>query len=796
MGETLENLMVGVGGDTSGLSRSLAGISPMLGKLGGMLTSTGGMIGTAFAAAGVGIALFSVNAAKEIGAGFRIIKQRTGEVGPTLDQLGQNYRKVFSQVPDDAKAVGEAMSMIHQRTGEVGKPLEDMTTKLMNLARITESDVKPLTDSATGAMNVWNIAAKDQGSALDYLYKVSAATGANINTLTESTRTAAPVTQMLGWSFEKTAAFTGQMTKQGIDANGVFNGMKMSLGKLAKAGKDPQTEFPKMMGAIKGAKTETEALQIAIELFGARMAGKLVGPIRQGKLNVDDFMGSLKKGGPTINEVADRTLTFGQRLTLLGHNAKLIMEPIGKGILTALNYAVKGLIAAAQWVMEFIKKLQAGEGPFKKAHDTIVNVFNGIKEAVSVWFKVITELWDRFGKIWLNQLVAVFTAIWNIIKAAFDIIKGIWDVFAGIFSGDWSRVWHGIKAIFGGIWDAIKAVFILIWETIKSYAHAVWNAICGIASVVWDKIKGVLTGIWNAIVFVAKAIWDGIRAYFEFLWNVVTTIFSTAWDIIKGAVTAVWNAIVWVAQTVWNGLKNFFIDLWEGIKIIFSTAWDIIKGTLEAIWNTICTVASTVWGVIKTVVGTVWDGLAAAWGFVWGGIKAVVEGVWNSFQWMYDHILVPVYNALCAVWDGLSGAWSKVWDGIVAVVKGAVNLIIKGVNLAIKAINWLKPGEDIPYLSEWHHLGGLIGGAGNVPMMGEAGEFMQQKSAVKKYGVGFMESVNAGTYEPGAGGTINVGDVHFHSVSPEYDVKQFYKLLNDTARRGAHLGRVLKGAKA
>jgi len=56
--------------------------------------------------------------------------------------------------------------------------------------------------------------------------------------------------------------------------------------------------------------------------------------------------------------------------------------------------------------------------------------------------------------------------------------------------------------------------------------------------------------------------------------------------------------------------------------------------------------------------------------------------------------------------------------------------------------------------------------------------------------------VNAGIYEPGAGGTINVGDVHFHSVSPGYDVQQFYKLLNDTARRGAHLGRVLKGAKA
>jgi Flp pilus assembly protein TadG len=94
-----------------------------------------------------------------------------------------------------------------------------------------------------------------------------------------------------------------------------------------------------------------------------------------------------------------------------------------------------------------------------------------------------------------------------------------------------------------------------------------------------------------------------------------------------------------------------------------------------------------------------------------------------------------------------------------------------------------------------HHAGGLVmHTGGEVLAILKRKEFVMQEPAVEKYGTGFMNAVNSGSL-PG-GSPITVGDIHLHSVSPEYDVQQFYKLLNDTARRGAHLGRVLKGAKA
>lgn len=32
------------------------------------------------------------------------------------------------------------------------------------------------------------------------------------------------------------------------------------------------------------------------------------------------------------------------------------------------------------------------------------------------------------------------------------------DIIAGIFTGDWRRVWDGVKNIVGGVWDGIKAI--------------------------------------------------------------------------------------------------------------------------------------------------------------------------------------------------------------------------------------------------------------------------------------------------------------------------------------------------
>lgn len=58
-------------------------------------------------------------------------------------------------------------------------------------------------------------------------------------------------------------------------------------------------------------------------------------------------------------------------------------------------------------------------------------------------------------------IASTFDAILRIIQGAIEIITGIIEVFTGILTGNWTKVWEGIKDILRGAWDAIVGIFTL-----------------------------------------------------------------------------------------------------------------------------------------------------------------------------------------------------------------------------------------------------------------------------------------------------------------------------------------------
>lgn len=52
----------------------------------------------------------------------------------------------------------------------------------------------------------------------------------------------------------------------------------------------------------------------------------------------------------------------------------------------------------------------------------------------------------------------VFDTIGNIINAVQQVLGGIIQFITGVFAGNWSQAWEGIKSIFSGVWDAILSI--------------------------------------------------------------------------------------------------------------------------------------------------------------------------------------------------------------------------------------------------------------------------------------------------------------------------------------------------
>lgn len=108
---------------------------------------------------------------------------------------------------------------------------------------------------------------------------------------------------------------------------------------------------------------------------------------------------------------------------------------------------------------------------------TIASILQGLATVVSTIATAIMQVIQFLMPTIQNIIGVALQTIQGVVSGALTAIKGIVDVFAGIFTGDWTRVWEGVKGIFSGI-----------WESLKSIASGALNGIIGL-------VNGVISGL-------------------------------------------------------------------------------------------------------------------------------------------------------------------------------------------------------------------------------------------------------------------------------------------------------------
>lgn len=76
---------------------------------------------------------------------------------------------------------------------------------------------------------------------------------------------------------------------------------------------------------------------------------------------------------------------------------------------------------------------------------------------VGVLLPVITAVVNTI----VDVFMIVFNVIGGIVTGIVQILNGVLDFLIGVFTGDWERVWEGVKNIFSGIWTTIESVIVL-----------------------------------------------------------------------------------------------------------------------------------------------------------------------------------------------------------------------------------------------------------------------------------------------------------------------------------------------
>ncbi|WP_051530589.1 phage tail tape measure protein [Ruminococcus flavefaciens] len=347
--------------------------------------------------------------------------------------------------------------------------------------------------------------------------------------------------------------------------------------------------------------------------------------------------------------------------------------------------------------------------------DTFHNFTQGIVDrlnALGFNFKNISEvikaIWDGLCKFLKPLFEGVFKEIADVFKFITDTILSILDIFIGIFTGDWSRVWEGIKGIFTGIWDfivstiknvfntldkifggalsKIKDVVVNVLTAIKNFFVNIWTAISNKVKEKVEFIKLVITTVWNAIHSVISTVLNAIKDVISKVWNSIYSVVSPILNAIKTVVETVFNVIHTIVSAVMDWIHQHITEKLEIIKAVFTIVFDAIKNTVGAVFDAIHSVISSVMDWIHDNISEKLEMIKAVFTIVFETIKNTVETVWNAISTVISTVVDAISNAISSAWnfivdhikntlDTIKAVVTTVWNAISDFISGIVNTI-------------------------------------------------------------------------------------------------------------------------
>ncbi len=594
-------------------------------------------LGMLAGASAVAVGLFEVGS--QFDEAFDNIRIGTGATGPALEALQADMKAVAGTVPASFGDAGKAITVFSQKLGLTGAPLQTLSSQVLELSRMTGTDLGGNLTAVTDVFNNFGVGAADQSGKLDLLFRASQASGVSVAELAGTMSGAGVVLREVGLSFDQSAGFLATLAKAGVDAGDVMPALSKSLATAAKQGKDASSVFSETFNAIKGAPSDVAGAGIALDVFGAKAGPKLAALIREGKLSYEDMTAAIAGGGETILGASADTQDFAEKLTMLKNRVFLAIEPIATKVFNKIGEVMDQLGPKVDELTKFMEE-------HKDMMVVVAGVLGGIMIIVLTAYTVSMLAAIAATVAAAAPFIAIGVAIGAMVAAAIYLWRN-WDqVFKWIMD---HKAYAAIIAILGGpiILPIVAMVAIIKW------LQANWEN-------VWSKIQAVTSFAWDNVI---KPIWDKIYWYIQnILIPYVTLLFNIykkAFEIIMAVVLFAWNNVI---KPIWDKIywyiQNILIPylqlLWKVVQVV----WDAISGAINTAWN-----------IIKGAFFNIINGIATVWGF-FQTAKDIIGSVFTNIADAISGPFKTAFNFISDAWNNTVGKLSWSVPGWVPVIGG------------------------------------------------------------------------------------------------------------------------------
>ncbi|EAD8843266.1 tail tape measure protein [Listeria monocytogenes] len=600
------------------------------------------------------IGQYALEAFREVDDGLDTIITKTGATG----KAGEDLSKVFDNIAGKSKfefqAVGDAVGELNTQFGFTGKELEKNSMKLLKFSDINGSDVTDSTLKAKQAMEAYGLENKDLSMILDSVTYVAQGTGQSVDDIFDKAVKGAPQIEALGLSFADGAQLMANMDKAGVDSSATLSSLTKASVVYAKENKTLAQGLSELEDKILGAKTETEKINIAAEVFGTKGAPRMVKAIEDGRLSLDGLAGTAEIATGTVSKTFEATLDPIDRQDVALNNVKMAMGDLGNSIAEVLAPILDVLSSLLQKVSSWFNSLPA---PIRQVTVIIGLLIIGFTALLPVVTAVVA-------------MVGILgTAMLGVVGIIAAIVAGIAILVVG-FKWLWDNC-EGFRNFWIGLWESIVSAFQSALEYIQPGIQAIADALKKFWEEYGPTIIGALQAVWNYIVdFIAwlepvwTFLWEGLKSTLKFAWDAILAIVQFALDYLGGLID------------FWAGIFTGDWDrVWKGIQEMTSAAFEAIKGIFFALVRWID-------NILKS--------LGIDMGAIW---KSITDATKTAWKWISDYIVNPIRDAnnrakliLAAfkaafkiafdvIRDNIANTWSKVEDEIIKPVKNAYDKV-------------------------------------------------------------------------------------------------------------------------
>jgi TP901 family phage tail tape measure protein len=616
-------------GDASGANKTLDETNGKLAGLGGAAAKGAG--GVAAGGALIGAALFKVGS--DLDSAYDTIIIGTGASGDALASLKDDFAAVASSVPASFGDVGKAIADVNTRLGLTGKPLQEVSGQLLELSRLTGTDLGTNIETVTRAFGDWGVETGDMSGRLDQLFKASQLTGPSVDRLAQlATQFGGPMRQ-LGFSFEDTVALLGKFEKEGVNTELVMGSMRIALGKMARAGEDPAATFARVTDEIKNAGSAGEANAMALELFGAKAGPDMAAAIREGRFEIGELLDQMGDSENAIGNTAKATEDWREKLSVLTNRVMLKLGPLAAKVFDGVGKAVE---AATPYIEQFSAWVE----------DVLV-------PALQDTVKWVQDNWPKVQEVFRQVTDFLQVYVMPIVQQVMDFIeKQIGEVIAWV-----EQNWPKIQETFRTVMDWIEAYITTVLAIYTKLWELFGARILAVVEIAWGYVKGVIENVMKLI-----------KGVIEVVMGIITLDWDMAWGGIKKIIDAVWSAIILIVETAAKLLGQVLIAAWDGIKYAVGVAWEAVKSVVSGAVSALVGYVTGIPGRIGDSVSTMWDGIksgatgAKDWvrdriddlvGFVTGIPGRVSTAVGDGFK-AIPNAFKSAINGIIDAWNGLS----------------------------------------------------------------------------------------------------------------------------------------------